>query len=82
MRLTSNDFDDLIQGSGKLSTVRLAMIKYRSSISTHFADFNKMELETQTELDELVAITNTDYLVQVNRWLVRTIPDGHIPILP
>jgi hypothetical protein len=60
------------------------MIKYRSSISTHFADFNKMELETQTELDELVAITNTDYLVQVNRWLVRTIhcvtfPDGHIP---
>jgi hypothetical protein len=79
MRRTSNDFDDLIQGSGKLSTVRLAMIKYRSSISTHFADFNKMGLETQ---EELVAVTNNDYLVQVNRWLVRTIPDGHIPILP
>jgi hypothetical protein len=46
------------------------VIKYRSSISTHFADFNKMELETQTELDELVAITN-DYLLQVNRWLVH-----------
>jgi hypothetical protein len=43
-----------------------------------------MGLETQEELDELVAVTNNDYLVQVNRWLVRTIhgaifPDGHIP---
>jgi len=77
-------FDELIQTSGALSTVRLAMIKYRSTISTHFADFHKMGLETQEELDELVAVTNNDYLVQVNRWLVRTIhnaifPDGHIP---
>ncbi len=77
-------FDELIQTSGALSTVRLAMIKYRSTISTHFADFTKMGLETQEELDELVAVTNNDYLVQVNRWLVRTIhnaifPDGHIP---
>ena len=32
-----------------------------------------MGLETQEELDELVAVTNNDYLVQVNRWLVRTI---------
>ena len=75
-------FDDLIQGSGTFSTVRLAMIEYRSSILTHFADFNNMGLETQEELGELVALTNNDYLVQVNRWLVRTIPDGHIPILP
>ena len=55
-------FDELIQTSGALSTVRLA----------------------QEELDELVAVTNNDYLVQVNRWLVHTIhgvifPDGHIP---
>jgi hypothetical protein len=60
-------FHELIQTSDALSTVRLAMIKYRSTISTHFADFNKMGLETQEELDELVAVTNTDYLVQVNR---------------
>jgi hypothetical protein len=77
-------FDELIQTSWALSTVRLTMIKYRSTISTHFADFNKMGLETQEELDELVAGTNNDYLVQVNRWLVHTIhgaifPDGHIP---
>jgi hypothetical protein len=43
------------------------VIKYRSSISTHFVDFNKMGLETQEELDELVEVTNNDYLVQVNR---------------
>ena len=60
-------FDELIPTSGALSTVRLVMIKYRSTISTHFADFNKMGLETQEELDELVAVTNNDYLVQVNR---------------
>ena len=60
-------FDELIQTSGALSTVRLPMIKYRSTISTHFADFNKMGLETQEELDELVTVTNNDYLVQVNR---------------
>jgi hypothetical protein len=60
-------FDKLIQTSDTLSTARLSMIKYRSTISTHFADFNKMGLETQEELDELVTVTNNDYLVQVNR---------------
>ena len=49
-------FDELIQTSGVLSTVLLAMIKYRSTISTHFVDFNKMGLETQEELDELVGV--------------------------
>ena len=49
-------FDELIQTSGVLSTVRLAMIKYRSTISTHFVDFNKMGLETQEQLDELVGV--------------------------
>ncbi len=60
-------FDELIQTSGTLSTVLLTMIKYRSTISTHFADFNQMGFETQEELDELVAVTNNDYLVQVSR---------------
>ena len=62
-----SELKHLIQTSGVFSTVRLAMIKYRSTISIHFPDFNIMGLETQEELDELVAVTNNDYLVQANR---------------
>jgi hypothetical protein len=47
--------------------ISVETIKYRSPISTHFADLNKMGLETQEDLDELVVVTDNDYLVQVNR---------------
>jgi hypothetical protein len=59
--LIPNTFDELIQTSGEISTVLLVMIKYRSTISTQFvADFNKMGLETQEDLDDLIAVVNND----------------------
>ncbi len=52
-------FDELIQTSGAFSTVLLVMIKYRSTISTHLVDFNKMGLGTQEELDKLAQLLTT-----------------------
>ena len=49
----------LIQTSGAFSTVLLVMIKYRSTISTHFVDFNKMGLGTQEDLDKLAQLLTT-----------------------
>ena len=53
-------FDELIQTSGALSTVRLAMIKYRSTISTHFADLTKWDLKhrkSSANLSQLLTTT-------------------------
>ena len=40
-----------------------------------------MRLASEEDLDELIEATDKEYLIQVNRWLVRTIhgaiyPDG------
>jgi hypothetical protein len=41
-----------------------------------------MRLASEEDLDDLIESTDKEYLIQVNRWLVRTIhgdiyPDGH-----
>jgi hypothetical protein len=53
-------FHELIQTSDALSTVRLAMIKYRSTISTHFADLTKWDLKhrkSSANLSQLLTTT-------------------------
>jgi hypothetical protein len=73
----------MIERSGALLTCKLAMIKSRtSSLGTNFSDHTKMRLTSEQDLDDLIEATDKEYLIQVNRWLVRTIhgaiyPDGH-----
>ena len=75
--------EGMIERSGALLTCKLAMIKSRtSSLGTNFSDYTKMRLASEQDLDDLIEATDKEYLIQVNRWLVRTIhgaiyPDGH-----
>ena len=59
----------------------------KTDIPSNVEDFDVKHFETFDELIQTsgaLSTVNNDYLVQVNRWLVRTIhgdifPDGHIP---
>jgi hypothetical protein len=75
--------ENMIETSGSLLTCKLTMIKSRTtSLGTNFSDYTKMCLVSEEDLDDLIKATDKEYLIQVNRWLVRTIhgviyPDGH-----
>jgi hypothetical protein len=59
------------------------MIKSRTtSLGTNFSDYTKTRLASEQDLDDLIEATDKEDLIQVNRWLVRTIhgaiyPHGH-----
>jgi hypothetical protein len=44
-----------------------------ASLGTNFSDYTKMRLASEQDLDDLIEATDKEYLIQVNRWLVRTI---------
>jgi hypothetical protein len=75
--------ENMIETSGALLTYKLTMIKSRTtSLGTNFSDYTKMCLASEEDLHDLIEKTVKEYLIQVNRWLVRTIhgaiyPDGH-----
>ncbi len=66
--------ENMIETSATLLTCKLAMIKSRTtSLGTNFSDYTKMHLASEEDLDDLIEATDKEYLIQVNRWLVRTI---------
>jgi hypothetical protein len=75
--------EGMIKKSGALLTCKLSMIKSRTtSLGTNFSEYTKMRLASEQDLDDLIEATDKEYLIQFNRWLVRTIhgtiyPDGH-----
>jgi hypothetical protein len=75
--------ENMIETPGSLLTCKLGMIKSRTtSLGTNFSDYTKLCLVSEEDLDDLIETTDKEYLIQVNRWLVRTIhgdiyPDGH-----
>jgi hypothetical protein len=75
--------EGIIEKSDSLLTCKLVMIKSRTtSLGTNFSDYTKMRLASEQDLDDLIESTDKEYLIQVNRCLVRTIhgdiyPDGH-----
>ncbi len=65
--------EKMIKKSGVLLTCKLDMIKSRTtSLGTNFSDYTKMRLASEEDLDDLIETTDKEYLIQVNRWLVRT----------
>ncbi len=60
--------EKMIEKSVALLTCKLDMIKSRTtSLGTNFSDYTKMCLASEEDLDDLIEVTDKEYLIQVNR---------------